>query len=83
MKTEHQALEQKMEQTVNEMHEAKRLKGAGIIDTVVKMPNVWKIDWSKVDTFEDLKTVLSEMNVTFTGPIENFPNAAQYLTKVR
>lgn len=78
---EKNAVEQKMFDAVNTMR-AEKLNRKNIEYFPPEPPEVWQIDWTKVETLDDLFAILSEMNIRFSGPITRFPNAEPYLKKV-
>lgn len=42
----------------------------------------WKVDWDKITSLDDLKTLLKFMNPVFNGPEEDFEEVMQFLTEI-
>jgi hypothetical protein len=39
----------------------------------------WKVDWSTVETFDDLKKIMEATGLTFQGDLQNWSSISEYL----
>ena len=46
----------------------------------MKLSTYWKVDWDKVETFEDLKKIMEATGLRFQGDLQNWSAISEYLT---